>query len=131
MLAIYVIAAYSAAARVRGIHDSLRALGYSPVSAWAEQAEGPEQLESMSDAECYAIWCDNYGALAKCDGVIVLADTPMREGWCEVSACADQRVPVVVVGPPNLTTRAMAWDHVATDALAVSRIDALLWRGDE
>ena len=123
---IYVIAAYAAAERVREIHASLRALGHTPTSAWADEADGPEQLDTMSDSECYAVWSANYGALGRSDGVIVLADTPMREGWCEVAMVADAGQRVVVVGPPNLTTRAMAWDHVETDRQAVVRVDALL-----
>ncbi len=106
MLSIYVIAAYSAAERVRGIHASLRALGYSPVSRWAEDAHGPEQLEALSDAQCYAIWSANYAALERADAAIVLADTPMREGFAESSYALRSGIDTVWVGRPTLMARA-------------------------
>lgn len=114
---IYIIAAYSAAPRVRALHARLRDLGHEPTSSWAEHAHGPEPIGGYSESG--AILEANTAALESSDGAIILADTPMREGWCEVARLAEQRV--CVVGPSNLTTRAHGWDHVATDA------DALAW----
>lgn len=112
---IYVIAAYESAERVRDIHDRLRALGHTPTSRWAEQAHGPEELGDY--AECEAIIHANLRDMRSADVVIILADTPMREGWCEVERCGPN---AVVVGRYNLTTRARCYARVDSDDEAIA-----------
>lgn len=118
---VYVIAAYGAAVRVRALHARLRAEGYEPSSTWAEEAMGPECLDDADAAN--AAWVRNHNDLERAAAVIVLADTPMREGWCEVARCEDSGRDVIVVGPANLTTRALRWDHVADDEAAIRALE--------
>ena len=117
---IYVIAAYECAERVRDLHERLRALGHEPTSRWAEQAHGPEELGGY--AECEAIIAANLRDMRRADAVIILADTPMREGWCEVERCG---LNAVVVGRYNLTTRARCYARVDSDDEAIAWVQEM------
>jgi len=107
MARIYVIAAYTSAPAVRALHDRLRAAGHEPVSSWAEEAHGPEALEALTQDECRAIWKRNDSDMRSADVVMVLADTPCREGFMEAARAyhwGGQQI--VWVGRPTLTARA-------------------------
>ena len=106
MLRCYVIAAYSHAPAVRAIHDRLRMMGIEPTSSWAEEAHGPEVLDELSDLECMAIWERNRDDLDSASVVLVLADTPMREGHAEAAHAMRTGCRVVWVGRPTLGARA-------------------------
>lgn len=118
---IYVIAAYESAPRVRDMHERLRALGHTPTSRWAEQAHGPEELGDY--VACEAIITTNLRDMRSADAVIILADTPMREGWCEVERCGSANA--VVVGRYNLTTRARCYARVDSDDEAIAWVQEM------
>ena len=103
---LYVIAAYSHAPQVRAIHERLRALGIEPTSSWAEEANGPEALDGLSDDECYRIWDRNRRDLDSASVALVLADTQMREGYSEAAHAMRTGCRVVWVGRPTLGARA-------------------------
>lgn len=119
---VYIIAAYQSAERVRRLHRTLRAAGHTPTSRWAESAHGPEQL---GDADaCERARRANLDDMHRAQAVIVLADTPMREGWCEVERCR-HTADVLVVGRHNLTTRARCYAQVPDDGRWID--EALDW----
>lgn len=118
---VYVIAAYESAPRVRDLHDRLRALGHTPTSRWAEHAHGPEELGDY--VACSEIIAANLRDMRSADVVIILADTPMREGWCEVERCGAANA--VVVGRYNLTTRARCYARVNTDDEAIAWVQEM------
>ena len=103
---LYVIAAYSHAPQVRAIHERLRALGIEPTSSWAEEANGPEALDGLSDDECYRIWDRNRRNLDSASVALVLADSPTREGHAEAAHAMRTGCRVVWVGRPTLGSRA-------------------------
>jgi hypothetical protein len=106
MLKVYVVASFQSAPSVRAIHDRLRMLGIEPTSSWAEEAHGAEALDGLSDEECYAIWARNRDDLDNASVALVLADTPMREGFAEASYALRSGVDTVWVGRPTLQARA-------------------------
>ena len=106
---VYVIASYDHAPLVRAIHDRLREIGIEPTSSWAETAHGPEELERLSDVQCWHIWNRNGVDMNAADIVLVLADTPMREGWAEVERARRNSMHIVWVGRPTLGARADGW----------------------
>lgn len=121
----YVIAAYTSAPQVRALHDRLRTIGIEPTSSWAEEAHGPEALEALSTQACRAIWTRNDRDMREADVVIVLADTPCREGFMEAArAYYDGRQDMVWVGRPTLTSR--AWVDGCVTVVDVDAAVALL-----
>jgi hypothetical protein len=106
MPSVYVIAAYDHAPLVRAIHSRMRALGITPTSSGAEQAHGAEQLELLSDEACARIWRRNRDDMAGARIVLVLADTPTREGHCEADRGIGAGHRMVWVGRPTLSARA-------------------------
>lgn len=125
MLRVYVIASYQSAPLVRAIHDRLRMLGIEPTSSWAEEACGAEDLASLTKDECRAIWKRNDQDMRVADVVMVLADTPCREGFMEAARAyhwGGQRI--VWVGRPTLTARAWV-DNCVTVATVDEAIAAL------
>lgn len=107
MSRIYIIAAYAHAPAVRALHDRLRMAGHEPVSSWAEQAHGAEDLDALTKDECRAIWKRNDSDMRSADIVVVLADTPCREGFMEAARAYHWGVQEIVwVGRPTLTARA-------------------------
>lgn len=120
MTRVYVIAAYAEAPTVRAIHDRLRMIGCEPTSSWAESAHGAEDLASLSDAECARIWDRNDVDMQDATVVLLLADTPAREGWMEAQRALDYGKRLLCVGRPTLTLR--AFDRVEV----VDSIDAAL-----
>jgi putative intracellular protease/amidase len=103
---VYIIASYQSAGDVRAIHDALRTAGHEPTSSWAETAAGPEDLASLTAQECGAIWDRNDADLLDADVVMVLADTPCREGFLEAQRAMDLRKRIVWIGRPVLSVRA-------------------------
>ena len=132
MLKVYIIAAYAHAPAVRAIHDRLRMVGIEPVSSWAEGAHGAEELEHLTKSQCRDIWQRNDADMRSADVVMVLADTPCREGFMEAARAYERgRQDIVWVGRPTLTAR--AWvdgcTTVATVDEAVAVLEGMVGRG--
>lgn len=124
MTRVYVIAAYTAAPEVRILHTRLRMAGHEPTSSWAEEATGPEDLASLTPGQCGAIWDRNDQDMIDANVVVVLADTPCREGFFEAQRAFDLRKRIVWVGRPTLTVR--AYIGPASRLVVVADVDAAL-----
>ena len=124
MLKVYVIGAYESSPAVRLLHTRLRMAGHEPTSSWAEEATGPEDLTALSTAECRAIWDRNDQDMIDANVVVVLADTPCREGFFEAQRAFDLRKRIVWVGRPTLTVR--AYIGPASRLVVVADVDAAL-----
>ncbi|MBP9863666.1 MAG: hypothetical protein KBD62_37315 [Kofleriaceae bacterium] len=124
MTRVYVIAAYTAAPEVRTLHTRLRMAGHEPTSSWAEEAAGPEDLASLTPGQCGAIWDRNDQDMIDANVVVVLADTPAREGFLEAQRAFDLRKRIVWVGRPTLTVR--AYIGPASRLVVVADVDQAL-----
>jgi len=82
---IYVAAPYMRAEEARRVHDHIRDLGAVPVSSWAENATGPEDLSRLSPFELAHLITTNDRELSAADLVLVLAyDGEGAEMFAEV-----------------------------------------------
>lgn len=124
MLKVYVIGAYESSPAVRLLHTRLRMAGHEPTSSWAEEATGPEDLASLTPGECGAIWDRNDQDMIDANVVVVLADTPAREGFFEAQRAFDLRKRIVWVGRPVLSVR--AYIGPASRLVVVENVDQAL-----
>ena len=98
---VYVAAAFADVERVRGAHAELERLGLRPVSTWVAHADGQrERLDSMTDAERWAIAEENDAAVHRADVVIVLASLEGKETFAEARIAVELGRLVLWVGTP-------------------------------
>src|SRR5258706_3586810 len=96
---VYVAAPYADAPRVRALHDDLREAGFLPVSQWAENANGPEALETLPLSTIRALARQNDADLLSAHLVIALArDGAGGDMFAEVRCALDSKIPVLGVG---------------------------------
>jgi hypothetical protein len=126
---VFICAAFSAAPLVRSMHTTLRARGVTCLSGWADEAgDEPEDLERFSEGDLYGFWFKNRDGISRADTIIVLADTPMREGHaeCEYARMLGKRI--VWVGRPTLTATIADFIRVATPIEAIDNVLAITRR---
>lgn len=126
---VFICAAFTAAPLVRSMHTTLRARGVTCLSGWADTAgDEPEDLEKHSPEDLYNYWRKNRDGITSADTVIVLADTPMREGHAEAEWARMHGKRIVWVGRPTLTATIADFIRVATPIEAIDNVLAITRR---
>jgi hypothetical protein len=119
-LRCFICAAFTAAPLVRTMHTTLRAAGVECLSGWADEAgDEPEDLDAFSVEDLRAFWFNNRNGIEQADVVIVLADTPTREGHAEAEYARIHKKQVLWVGRQTLTAAVEGYPRVATPLEAV------------
>lgn len=96
---VYVAAPYADAALACALHERLAWAGFTPTSAWAENANGPEALDTLSTDEVRRMARDNDDAVHRAHVVIVLArDGAGGEMFAEARLALEYETPVIWVG---------------------------------
>jgi len=118
-LHVFVSAAWSSAPRVRELHEKLWTRGDVQIeSTWAEKSNGevaPELCESTSDEDIACAWRSNRDGIIRSHVVIVLGDTPTREGHAEAEYARWLNKAILWVGKPTLSSRMFKYLTFATD----------------
>ncbi|HEV8658926.1 MAG TPA: hypothetical protein VGS96_09860 [Thermoanaerobaculia bacterium] len=121
-LHVFVAAAWACAPRVRALHGALRAAGCVPRSHWADESDGSEAMEFSdlsSDEDIDVAWRANREGICESHVVIVLADTPTREGHAEAEYARMMGKSILWVGKPTLTSRRFKYETFHSDLEAV------------
>lgn len=119
----FICAAWSWAHRVREMHAALRDAGVTPLSLWAEHANGEaDALHDFSHEQLEQFWYGNREGIAAADVVVMLADSPAREAFQEIEYARMIGRQIVWVGRDTLTAAINQWPHMPDEAAAVEWI---------
>jgi hypothetical protein len=120
---VFICAAFQSAPLVRSMHTTLRNRGVECLSGWADDAgDEPENLDSYKPEQLYEFWFKNRDGISRADTVIVLADTPMREGHAEAEYARMLGKRVVWSGRPTLTATIADFIRVASPMEALEHV---------
>jgi hypothetical protein len=98
---VYVAAAFTQVALVKETHAELEQRGFSVMSSWVRHATGErEALETMTDAERWAIADENDRGVRSADVVLVLASPEAKETFAEARYACELGRLVLWVGRP-------------------------------
>ena len=84
------------------MHTTLRAAGISCLSVWADNAGDAEDLNALSADDAFEHWLNNRDGIKQADLVVVMACTPMREGFAEAEFARALNKAILWCGPANL-----------------------------
>jgi hypothetical protein len=101
---VYVAAPYSTAGLIRDLHTRLRSRGLTPVSTWAERANGPEDFSMFTVEEIQGHAAHNDADLRAADVVLVIDHEGRgRETYGELRLALEWGKPAIYVGKPSLS----------------------------
>jgi hypothetical protein len=123
---VYVAGPYATAPRVREVHRLLDLRGLRWSSRWAEVAQGPENLATLTDDHRERVRYDNHAAIAAADVLLVLAAPGMCETLVEIGVAMALGVPVVWVDGDHRLPLSATCPSLCTRVASVEEAIALV-----